>query len=373
MSFQDLAERLLSDKQTVASFNVVTGFDGFVDEMIDAIDERQSADSYRRIGNISAFADKIKASAGGSSLRETVLKAVEAGGCAVNLGDGLQALGLRHHLFATMGQPPHPVFNRARKGAALAESWGSEPGRTLAFEFDDGKLMFSMLSPLADFDAAHVREQLANSAFEASCRSATLIAMTDWSLFPRMTEVWKLLIESVYKKLDTSPRFFIDLVDPSSRSASDLSEMLQTLSELQRCGPVTLSLNFHEANLVAGSCDAPKLDHPSPEVAQIQASSIRLSLEIDHVVIHNPRYATVSDASETTILSTRYCENPLKSTGAGDRFNAGYILGQLLGESRKNRLALGCAASGHFVRTAQSPSLEDLARFLASWKETPAS
>ena len=58
---------------------------------------------------------------------------------------------------------------------------------------------------------------------------------------------------------------------------------------------------------------------------------------------------------------------PLITTGAGDHFNAGFVTGQLLGFAPETCLALGVCTSGHYVRTAQSPSLADLESFLANW------
>ncbi|MEI7910672.1 MAG: hypothetical protein WCK77_13630 [Verrucomicrobiota bacterium] len=39
------------------------------------------------------------------------------------------------------------------------------------------------------------------------------------------------------------PHFFIDLVDPSSRSAADIVEVAAILREFESAGPLTLGLN----------------------------------------------------------------------------------------------------------------------------------
>ncbi|MFA6288922.1 MAG: hypothetical protein WC661_16190 [Opitutaceae bacterium] len=61
-----------------------------------------------------------------------------------------------------------------------------------------------------------------------------------------------------------------------------------------------------------------------------------------------------------------YCAQPKKSTGAGDRFNAGYALGCLLDLMPAERLACGCAVSGKFVRLSRSPSLPEMIDYLTS-------
>jgi len=63
-------------------------------------------------------------------------------------------------------------------------------------------------------------------------------------------------------------------------------------------------------------------------------------------------------------LKSSYCAQPKKSTGAGDRFNAGFCLGSLLGLEASGRLALGCAASSFFIRNGRSAGRAELAAFL---------
>lgn len=52
-----------------------------------------------------------------------------------------------------------------------------------------------------------------------------------------------------------------------------------------------------------------------------------------------------------------FCEVPVRSTGAGDRFNAGYCL------------VLGSAVCGFFVRNARSPSRTEVLKLLRQWAE----
>ena len=58
---------------------------------------------------------------------------------------------------------------------------------------------------------------------------------------------------------------------------------------------------------------------------------------------------------------------PLITTGAGDHFNAGFCLGQLLGLDNSHALLVGVSTSGHYVRTAQSPTPQDLIAMLRNW------
>ena len=60
-----------------------------------------------------------------------------------------------------------------------------------------------------------------------------------------------------------------------------------------------------------------------------------------------------------------FVQQPRISTGAGDHFNAGFCLGRVLGFSLEESLCAGVATSGYYVRSAQSPTANDLADFIA--------
>jgi len=59
--------------------------------------------------------------------------------------------------------------------------------------------------------------------------------------------------------------------------------------------------------------------------------------------------------------------NPKLTTGAGDNFNAGFCLGQVLDLSPKESLIIGTATSGFYVRNAASPTFHELIEFLSEW------
>jgi sugar/nucleoside kinase (ribokinase family) len=358
---QNVSARLRTSPAPLPS--VAIGFDGFVDEMISVVAERQSLTEFKAVPDIATFGGLITKAAGHSSLREIVVNAVHPGGCAVNMGDGLAALGVPVDAFATLGVPVHPAFNEIIAGFRSCHSWGREPGRTLAYEFHDGKLMFSSVSQLAEFTPAYVEKKLADGSYAAACAHARVIALTDWTLYPHMTAVWRLLQEKVYAKLTHRPAFFIDLVDPSSRSPCDIRAMLDTLPTFGATGPLTLGLNGNESNILARLLGLTE-SGDTAEAALALAQSLRARLGISEVVIHHIEFAAVASAAETATLNTAFCPQPKKSTGAGDRFNAGYCLGLLLQLDARSRLACANGSSGFFVREARSATLAELADFI---------
>ncbi|MCB1106104.1 MAG: carbohydrate kinase [Opitutaceae bacterium] len=357
-----LAARLRGAPATLPS--VAIGFDAFIDEMIRPVAERRSLADYTAVPTIGAFGDLVGRAAGHSSLREIVVTATLPGGCAINMGDGLAALGVPVDAFATLGEPPHPAFAPITTRFRGAHTWGREPGRTLAFEFDDGKLMFSSVAQLAELTVEDATRRLADGAYLRACQSARLIALTDWTLYPHMTAVWRLLQEQVYGRLDHRPHFLIDLVDPTSRAPADIRAMLDLLPGFEAHGALTLGLNGNEADLVARLLGRPSGRQFDPAHTAALAADLRATLGISAVVIHHARGAAHADDAGTHALAGPYCAHPRKSTGAGDRFNAGLGLGLLLGLPPAECLACACGASGFFVREARSASLPELAAFL---------
>ena len=357
------------DPMAVESCRVVAGFDGFVDEMISLVAERRSFTDYTPVPDIATFGKIVSAAAGHSSLKEIVVNHLHPGGCAINLADGLASLGVKVDCFATLGDPIHSAFKEVAAKCQSVHTWGREPGRTLAFEFNDGKFMFSAVKQLADFTPEAVRAFLSDSAYFASCNQARVIALTNWTLYPHMTAVWHLLQREVFSQLSHRPHFLVDLVDPSTRSSADILEMLECLRGFESAGPVTLGLNANEANIL---CRLLQLDcargGSRQEDTLSQATQLRQRLGLSNLVIHHVAYAVSAGLEGDCMLVGPYCANPKKSTGAGDRFNAGYCLGLALGRPSNERLALACAVSGYFVRNAQSASLKELRAFFGEWQ-----
>jgi sugar/nucleoside kinase (ribokinase family) len=62
-----------------------------------------------------------------------------------------------------------------------------------------------------------------------------------------------------------------------------------------------------------------------------------------------------------------YVEKPLITTGAGDHFNSGFCCGRMLDFDHAASVLIGVAASGFYVRSAQTPSIDDLVQMLRNW------
>lgn len=116
--------------EKIADITVCIGFDGFVDQMIRVVERRENIDEFVPVKSVTQFGNIILASSGHSTLREIVCTAENAGGCAINTGDGLASLGTEVRFYGTVGSPVHRAFEGVTKRFAKIEDLG-EPGKTL--------------------------------------------------------------------------------------------------------------------------------------------------------------------------------------------------------------------------------------------------
>jgi hypothetical protein len=362
----ELARTLRAQTEAVKASRVVAGFDGFVDQLVSIVEERESLERFTPVPTISRFAELMGQASGRSSLREFVVRSLDAGGCAVNLGDGIASLGVQLDYFGTLGEPMHPAFAAFAASCRSCTSWGREPGFTMAMEFQDGKYMLSSVTQLADFCPDSVRNSLQDGFFARACGEAALIAITNWTLYPHMTDCWALLQDEVFSRMSHRPWFFVDLVDPRSRSLSEIARMLPVLSAFESSGRCVLGGNLNEANVLSGLLGIDTVSEEGPAVAE-QCAALREKLGIREVAIHCIAGGAVASEDGVVWIDGPYTPNPKKSTGAGDRYNAGYCLGRILDLPAEQRCLLGAASSGFFVRNARSGSLEELSLFLDQW------
>ncbi|MBL4701658.1 MAG: hypothetical protein JKX85_10420 [Phycisphaeraceae bacterium] len=365
---QRCVQNITAALAVVPKRRVVSGFDAFVDETFRIVGQRTGPQQATWMPTISDFGDWSLSMAGLSGLREIVPQETSFGGCAINLGDGLASMDFELDLFANVGRPAHPAFSSMLFRCHTVEPLAMDFGRTCVFEFNDGKLMFSVTRPFAQFTLEYFNDMLAQGVFPRACQKADGIALTSWAFYPFMTDCWQRLCKEVLSGLSHRPHLFFDLADPVSRTQEDMLSMLDVLTEFEKFGRVTLSLNGSEANQIAGVLDLAPADDSSSSL-QTLAQAIRQQTHISEVGIHLVKSATGVCADQAITVDGPYCSTPKKSVGAGDRFNAGYLAGLLLDLSMRERLMLGCASSGHYVRHAVSADRQQLVQFLKNWTE----
>jgi sugar/nucleoside kinase (ribokinase family) len=147
---------------------------------------------------------------------------------------------------------------------------------------------------------------------------------------------------------------FFDFADITMRGAEDMKETFRLLSGYNPPIQKTISLNEHEAALLF-SCYGEKLSGDM-EAAALSAEKVRAKIGFDELIIHTPHFAAAASKTETAAVKQRYCENPVRTAGAGDSFNGGYISACCTSLSLAQRLTVANATTYFFVANGYPPS-----------------
>jgi sugar/nucleoside kinase (ribokinase family) len=362
------SQKLLAAIPSLRSLKATVGLDGFVDEIVAVVDKRLSSEKFEPIRTIDAFGKKVIASAGQSNNFELVVKQMKLGGNGPIMADALAAAGIGVTYMGCLGFPEvHPVFSQFAQRSERVISV-ADPGHTDALEFEDGKLMLGKHGSLRDVTWQNLLLRVGLDTLTSAISGATLVGMVNWTMLPYLSEIWDRLSQEVFPKLPKAKRyFFADLCDPEKRTPEDLRAAMKLLTKIQGQMDVILGLNLKESTQVARVHDIPVSEDAASAGLAIEetASAIRKKLDLACVVVH-PRSGAAAATHDgmTARFTGPFVNEPKISTGAGDHFNAGFCLGRILGMSLEESLCVGCGTSGYYVRTAISPSAEQLAVFV---------
>lgn len=369
MEYKTQTLQELKEKAPLASSKkALVGIDGFVDVIVHPVDQRSGpGDQFQAIPTITDFAKRIGSAAGKSANIELAPIVEKLGGNGPIMANAQSAHGLNVRYLGALGKDAiHHVFHDfAKKTNAISIA---DPGVTHAAEFSDGKILFGSMASLDEITYERLCQHPGKETLSAIFEEADLIAMVNWTMIPYLTEVYQSLLTEVLPHLSKAKErcFFFDLADPEKRSKEDLLEVLELFREFEAFGKVILGLNLREAEQVDALLGFAPLAN-TPENLQAIAARIREKLQLDTIVIHPVADAACATPEGTAYAAGPYCEKPKITTGAGDHFNSGFVTARLLGLTPEAALTVAVATSGFYVRTAESPTLDDLAEFIATW------
>lgn len=370
MEFKTRTLQELRDRRgTLSSKQAILGLDGFVDTIVTPVALRAGqGDNFTPISTIAEFGQRISAAAGKSTNIEFYPRMEKLGGNGPIMANALLAQGPQVTYIGALGAPAvHPVFaDLAQRAHAVSLCAAAA---TTAAEFEDGKIMLGMMKSLDEITPQRIDAVIGADAWRKALGSADLVALVNWTMIPNMTVIFNDLVDRVLPQIPAKPGrvFFFDLADPEKRSAADLIYALETISKFEQFGRVTLGLNLKEAQQVYAALGFGQAAETEDGLRK-QAETIRQRLDLTTVVVHPKESAACATRDGSWWVPGPYAAKPLITTGAGDHFNAGFVAGQLMGVAPQACLTLGVSTSGHYVRTAKSPSLADLETFLANWK-----
>lgn len=363
-------EQLKALRHHIRDKNVLAGFDGFVDRIVIPVATRHGpGDNFDPIPTMTEFGQRVQNAAGRSTNIELHPRMEKIGGNGPLMCGALIHFGARLKYLGTLGAKT-PVPALADFAAQSNAVTLGEPGLTTAIEFGDGKLMLNMTADFGRVDYARLVERVGGEpALRALVGRADLVALVNWTMLPHMTEIFHAFVDRVLPQLATGPErlFFFDLADPEKRADAELSDALQLIARFEKFGRVTLGLNLKEAEHVGRALGLSSDGEDEPALKKL-AADLRAELNLSTVVVHPRKSAACATAEGSFWVPGPFCEKPLVTTGAGDHFNAGFALGQLIGCSPDTCLTAGVTTSSFYVRHGHGPTIDDLERILATGK-----
>lgn len=346
-------------------FSGICGFDGFIDTFL-----RMLAPSTMR-----DFGPKVTAAAGVAASYPVSHLGDKFGGngplLAAALNDIFKGAVDVTYIGALGESCVLPIFQDAL-GAKTKKLYSlCAPAATTCLEFTDGKVMLNDMEPCSEITWDRLLEKVGQSTLDEELRSARFIAAVNWGKLPHAGPIWSGLAARL-TELGVPPKsvvFFMDLAEFENRPAADSKDLLGRLETITRQCSTILSFNLKEAWQMAevfGGAYHGKKD--ADTVAEL-ASFLHERMTVDRVIVHPNDGSACASAAGTVYVPGPYCSSPLISTGAGDNFGAGCMAGVLRGLEDAGILLAGNCASGHFVRSGQSPSFAAMVKLLQAWTD----
>jgi sugar/nucleoside kinase (ribokinase family) len=337
--------------------HILLGFDGFVDELCRAVDGRGDTDGCRMFDTIDAFAQRLRSAAGLSTAIELLPIQTRPGGNAPNMGEAVLKFGNELSLIAALGRDEiHPAFRGLAESCTQAISL-ADPGRTVALEFQDGKIMLNRLGGLKGMSWDILLERLSIEALIRLAGSVSLVGLLDWSIDPSLSEIFA-KFHRVIACLENKPVIFFDLSDLCRRTDREIRDVYGIIRDYGTITRTILGLNESESISTINA-----LSIAGTGIAG-RAAAIRDECGITAVVIHSMEEASVATEKGVWWVHGPYSLSPVVSTGGGDNFNAGFCNAYLLDMEPGECALMAAYTSGYYVTHGRSPGREDLITFM---------
>lgn len=336
---------------------VLLGCDGFVDEVYQIVDVRQSLTEYTPMDDLKAFGELIVKRADGGVGLEIVPKRRCSGGFTPNTGRVAAFLGLKPTLAGLYGAKDiDEAFEEFTENCNLLSL--GDPALTLVLEFSDGKILMSALKTVADLTWTDFVAFFGEEKVKELFADTDILGLGYWSLTPDFDNFLKGFV-SQYEDGKAPKRMFFDFADIKKKSNESFLESMALIKQFNEKIPMTISLNEHEGEELFSRFGLEWNDEPS-EVAS-GLTQLLEKVGIDELVVHTPHFAAASNVSDGEGFARQEMQtNVIRTAGAGDTFNGGYLCASLGDLPIKERLVMANAATAFFVTHATAPTKEEL-------------
>jgi sugar/nucleoside kinase (ribokinase family) len=311
-------------------------------------------DHFVFVEDLHEFCDEInvKHKSGGGNL-PGLAQNVSQGGGAVNTAAALATLGVHSYYVGKTSEFGSHVLKFFAKKAGFDISHVRDDGKlgqTLALEIGSNKVnvMINEVGSNYDFGFDSLRD--ADLELIKNCH---LVSVHDWGT--NVLGGTDLAAKTFAFAKRHGVKTYFDSADPSVHQ-SDLPELFEKVMSSKNLDIMSMNVN--------------ELKH------QVRAITLERALELKNRIqaridFHSPNYSVSIGA--TTVPFPSYEIELQRSTGAGDTWNAGNIMGELLGLSPVLRLCFANAVAGYYISNERGihPTLDDVLLFIKNEKLRP--
>jgi sugar/nucleoside kinase (ribokinase family) len=288
----------------------------------------------------------------GGLLPESI-QTIQQGGCAANAATTLARLGVKPYFITKTNELGIHLLGFYLKKAGVDIS-RVKSGGTLALMtcFEVGREKYNIMINDGDSFGPFGFDDLDKDDL-ALMETADLVGVFDWCLNRKGTDLARGLFQYLEGKEIVT---YYDTSDPSPRKA-EIPELYQSV--LTRDNLTYLNLNENELKQFTSVNKADDTLEGLVELAVSLKREIHATLSI-----HTDTFSIGVDDSVS--VAPTYRVKPLRTTGAGDTWNGGNILGILLGLEPGERLLLANAIAGYYIESpaANRSNLDEIIEFI---------
>ena len=264
------------------------------------------------------------------------------GGKAANCASALASLDVHTYLIAKTNSLGYKLLEHFFGGKCVDLSHVSKDGElafTTALELKGVNIMLSYPGSLSKFGPECISEK-----DEELIKEADVVCISDWGMNDKGTELAKHVF-SIAK--EGKALTFFDLGDPSPKKEKEQVEINRVKTILEEGLVDILSVNEDEIKRYGG------------------VDFLRTVTRID---LHTEQYVKTYYKDKETEKIPTFNVEPIRLTGAGDAWNSGDILAELLHLPDAQRLMLANAVAAYYIShpAGAHASREKLAEFLQS-------
>ena len=342
----NIAQQLQPYAAQIAQLNITTGFDAFIDTVVRLVKEQSRDQTNSTFETVASFGQYVLAKSGGSFSLESQEITNKIGGNMLIMSHALGSLGATVNCVGSFGWPDlHPAF-RDISPRCHVHSFG-QPGTCLAVEFNDGKMMIANMTPLQNANWAHLKAKIGLPTLQNLFTNCHAFCLLNWGEIVTCNDIWMGILDDILAHYSpkNQPIAFFDLSDFSNRPANELALALGLMRRFAQHSRVVLSLNQNETRLLYQFLT----NQTANENFENMGKYIFEQLALNTLVIHSARRAWAFEASGVVEAEVAEITQPKILTGAGDHFNAGFLLGKLLNFAPFQALNLANGVAAEYI------------------------